>query len=216
MTSVSCGIDSVALSGLGCSWLETRGGALRACPWLPYAAPAALILCSRDALTVGRETVLGTILTLLLIPDIREVSGLAELVGSPEAAEEFDLQGRPLRFGWEDDADNIKAIRRFGEFKHPAVSMGSTSYLALLAQIHIGRRRRKPSGGAGFHFYKTKDSSFIGDNINLSVNDRVIPIPTNRNEEVRRDDLKPKLGQISHSKFLAAKSELACRSLGFL
>ena len=52
---ISCGIDSVALSGLGCSWLETRGGALRACPWLHYAAPAALTLCIDDALTDGRE-----------------------------------------------------------------------------------------------------------------------------------------------------------------
>lgn len=152
---------------------------------------------------------------LFSIPVITE-AGLAELVGSPEAAEEFDLRGRRVGFGREDEADNVKAIGRFDEFKHPAVSMSSASYLALLPQIHIGRRRRKPIRGSRLNFYKTKDSFFIGNDINFSVNDRVIPIATYRDIEIRCHDLKPKLGQIGHSELLPAKSELARRSLGFL
>ncbi len=75
--------------------------------------------------------------------------------------------------------------------------------LSLFSQINIRRRGSEPIRGPSFYFNETESCAVIGDQINLHLDYGVVPVASDRNNEIGGNDSKSRLLKIGCREFFA-------------
>jgi hypothetical protein len=109
------------------------------------------------------------------------------------------------------DSDHIVTVRCAGEVKHSPIDSRSAGNLALLAAVNVCLRRREPTRSARLHFNKAKRPAFVGDQINLDVNDGARSIPADRKGKICGYDAIAELEQIGGCELFTAAAKLEMR-----
>ena len=113
-------------------------------------------------------------------------SAFSQLRVSPKTFQQINT--RLVIAGFRNHANDIISIRRIHQAKHSAISPRRARDLPALAQIDIHLRRSNLVRGSGFYLDEAKRSAIVSDQINLSVDNHIPRVTSNRQAEICRHD----------------------------
>ncbi len=141
-------------------------------------------------------------------------AALAEFIFRPEVAEQSEAWGgRVAVFAGrrEKDADHVVAVGAGGEAQGPPVCARGARDLPLLAQVNVGFGRGEAFGGARLDFDEAERRAFVGDEVDLGLDERAAAVAPDAYTEVRGDQLEAARAQVFSREPFAAPTEVEVR-----
>jgi hypothetical protein len=111
----------------------------------------------------------------------------------------------------EEDADHVVAVCAGVEAEGATVCARGARDLPLLAQVNVGFGGGEAFGGARLDFDEAERLAFVGDEVDLGLDERAAAVAPDTYTEVRGDQLEAAGAQVFSRELFAAPTEVEVR-----